>query len=254
VLNLIREHSDALGSLARAPVGHLFPLAAPLVVPHTATLRQCFTQLHDHGYNGCAVVDAAGAIVTNISVSDVRGLGAVAAGVHALSCLTLGTALLLACDMATRFCRPVQRIQSPLLLLLSCADGGDVDTVLDEPAVAYLGRTCGGGAGLRVPVTAGPSDTLSSVIELLCAAHIHRVHIVDNHRRPVGVVTTMDVLRVVLSSEVLAHVGERGTSAGAGVSPCDNPLSPACLCLVAFSFARLAVWICDLLAVAPRLY
>ena len=30
-------------------------------------------------YNGCAIVDATGSVVTNVSVSDVRGLAAIAA-------------------------------------------------------------------------------------------------------------------------------------------------------------------------------
>ena len=49
VLNAVREHSEALGSLARAPIANLFPLTKPLTMPATATLRQCFKQLNDHG-------------------------------------------------------------------------------------------------------------------------------------------------------------------------------------------------------------
>ncbi len=50
VLNAVHERSEALGSIARAPIGNLFPLAKPLTMPSTATLRQCFKQLNDHGY------------------------------------------------------------------------------------------------------------------------------------------------------------------------------------------------------------
>ncbi len=56
------------------------------------------------------------------------------------------------------------------------------------------------------------SDTLSAVMQLLSTAHVHQVHIVDGARRPVGVVSTVDVLRVLLTSEREVHAGalERG--------------------------------------------
>jgi CBS domain-containing protein len=82
-----------------------------------------------------------------------------------------------------------------------------------EPRVQFLSRH----GGARPPVTATPADTLSSVVELLCAAHVHRVHIVDAHRKPIGVVTSMDVLRVLLSSEVTAF-GHGPVPAPAGAS------------------------------------
>jgi hypothetical protein len=83
------------------------------------------------------------------------------------------------------------------------------------PAPAALHRYLGRDQGFRAAVTVTPSDTLSSVIELLCAAQVHRVHVVNPQRRPIGVVTTMDVLRVLLTSEVTAHTDDGSTSTGA---------------------------------------
>ncbi len=160
VLEALRGHMAALGPVAAAPIGALFPLAAPHVLPAGCTMWHCFQQLHEHGYNGCALVGDDGAIVANVSLADVRGLAANAAS-EAVA---------------------VKRV--------------------DAPALSFLAPT---GAAPRPPVTAAPTDSLGSVIELLCSAHVHRVHVVNAARVPIGVVTMMDVLRLLLSDHVTAH-------------------------------------------------
>jgi CBS domain-containing protein len=112
-------------------------------------------------------------------------------------------------------------------------DSKEADAVLDGLAVSYLSR----GGELRPPVTVSPFDTLASLIELLCAAHVHRVHVVDAHRKPIGVVTMMDVLRVLLSPELTAHSYEgaaggaaasasAAAAAGVGAGPADRASCP----------------------------
>jgi CBS domain-containing protein len=83
------SHSDALRvvwsrlgglgpALAAAPVGALFPLGhPPLALPSTTSLRACFQQLTEACVAGCALVGDDGAIVGNLSTSDVRGLSEV---------------------------------------------------------------------------------------------------------------------------------------------------------------------------------
>ena len=107
--------------------------------------------------------------------------------------------------------------------------GGDVDTVLDSPVMSFLK---GSGDAPRAPVTVTAADTLSSLIELMGVSHVHRVHVVDRHRHAVGVVTTMDVIRVLLSSELTLHdngvaAAAADTGAAAGDSKADATPSPS---------------------------
>jgi hypothetical protein len=65
----------ALFSPCAGHVGLLFPLAPACgSVPSSATLQQCLQHLHTHSSNGVAVVDSVGAVVGNVSMSDVRDL------------------------------------------------------------------------------------------------------------------------------------------------------------------------------------
>jgi CBS-domain-containing membrane protein len=46
-------------------------------------------------------------------------------------------------------------------------------------------------------VATGPETRVGELARWMCDAHIHRVVIVDERRRPVGVVSSMDVLAAV---------------------------------------------------------
>jgi CBS domain-containing protein len=102
-----------------------------------------------------------------------------------------------------------------------------VDEVLDAPAINFLREGLG---GPHPPVTVSPADTLASLIELLCVSHVHRVHVVDAWRRPMGVVTTMDVLRRLLGPDATllglpGSATSAAVAAGAGPSPYPPTLS-----------------------------
>ncbi len=76
VLQVVCDNTGVLGQLASLPVGALFKTGAGAVAcsPHTHTARQCFSALvHDH-HLGMPVCDAAGAVVANVSASDIRRL------------------------------------------------------------------------------------------------------------------------------------------------------------------------------------
>jgi len=47
----------------------------------------------------------------------------------------------------------------------------------------------------KLPVELSENNTLGDVIHEMTRHHIHRVHIVDPQERPIGVVTTSDILR-----------------------------------------------------------
>ena len=46
------------------------------------------------------------------------------------------------------------------------------------------------------PVTARPDESLPVVAARMIDAHIHRIIVVDPDNRPVGIVTSMDMLKV----------------------------------------------------------
>ena len=46
------------------------------------------------------------------------------------------------------------------------------------------------------PVTATPEETVATVARRLAAARVHRAIVVDPSRRPIGIVTTLDLLKV----------------------------------------------------------
>lgn len=46
------------------------------------------------------------------------------------------------------------------------------------------------------PITAGPGERISDVAHRMAEARVHRVIVVDRERFPIGVVTTLDILRV----------------------------------------------------------
>ncbi len=176
ILNALREHVGDLGSFGHVVVGSLFPAASPpFTLPASSTLRHCLQQLLLNGYEGCALVDdtsdgvTSGAAVGNISRSDIRRLSA------------------------------------------SLAAGLDVEAVLNGPVLWYLqdptlSASTPSTTSLKV-ITVTPRDSMAALINLLCVTHIHRVHVVDTHRRPVGVVTAMDIIRALLSPELVSGWG-----------------------------------------------
>ena len=50
-------------------------------------------------------------------------------------------------------------------------------------------------AGLD-PVTTGPDASVAEVAHRMATERVHRVVVVDAERRPIGIVTTLDVLKV----------------------------------------------------------
>jgi CBS-domain-containing membrane protein len=69
------------------------------------------------------------------------------------------------------------------------------------------------------PVTAAPTTLLHDLAQMMTDAHVHRVIIVDDCRRPVGVVSSTDILAAVADAgrrEELATVQDGGLGPGDG--------------------------------------
>ena len=92
--------------------------------------------------------------------------------------------------------------------------GRDVNAVLDSLVLSFLRGDCGAEPAHDL-VTVTPTDTLASLMELMTVSRVHRVHVVDRLRRPIGVVTMMDVIRLLMNSELMVPE-HHGAGAGAG--------------------------------------
>ncbi len=63
------------------------------------------------------------------------------------------------------------------------------------PVLEFL-REMRAGSRSMSPLVLHPEDSFATAVELLAAAAVHRVYVVDG-RKPVGVVALADVLRVI---------------------------------------------------------
>jgi CBS-domain-containing membrane protein len=56
------------------------------------------------------------------------------------------------------------------------------------------------------PVTAAPTTKITELARMMIDAHIHRIIIVDEKKRPVGVVSSTDILAAVAHAEVVSRL------------------------------------------------
>lgn len=54
----------------------------------------------------------------------------------------------------------------------------------------------------RNPVTAAPGTVVAELARMMLDAHIHRIIVVDQHDRPIGIVTGTDILAALARSEI----------------------------------------------------
>jgi len=58
------------------------------------------------------------------------------------------------------------------------------------------------------PVTTAPGASVGELARMMLDAHIHRVIVTDRQRRPVGIVSSMDILAAVAQADRQAAPGE----------------------------------------------
>jgi len=189
VMHAIYTNIRSLGStIGSAQLGALFSFDKDRLsadesftsLPDFATVRQAFERMQAHGCDSCAIVGPTGVIMDYIDNWDIRRL----------------------VDWVTA--------------------GNDIESALDSPVLPFVRRshqhstaglsTVTGTAGVitepaRGVLTATPFDTLASLIALMGVSHGHSgtVTIVDGHRHPIGTVTMLMVVQLLLSPEVRMH-------------------------------------------------
>jgi CBS domain-containing protein len=70
-----------------------------------------------------------------------------------------------------------------------CADWQMIDQEVEESELQVVGRYM-----TADPITAGMDTTIQELARMMLEDHIHRVVIVDGHDRPIGIVSSTDLL------------------------------------------------------------
>jgi CBS domain-containing protein len=134
------------------------PLGGPIIsITTNDRAVDGFLKMFNREVNAVAVVDEKGALVSNLSASDLAGLSA--KNIHCLK-------------------------QPPLHFLEVMQSSNFFQFSLTFPDKKA-----------PVPVTCSSKTHLTEVIEKLIGAKIHRVWVVNSAQQPIGVVTLTDVLR-----------------------------------------------------------
>jgi CBS-domain-containing membrane protein len=136
-----------------------------VVIPERMSLRTAATLLARARVSGAPVVDANGACVGVLSGTDF-----------------------------VRWARGEAPRQTSRFTSCVCSEWQviEVDSLPTDEVAAYMTAD---------PVTATPHTGLIALARKMLDAHIHRIIIVDSHERPVGVVSSTDVLAAVANAD-----------------------------------------------------
>lgn len=135
----------------------------PVCVSPSTTVRELARVFEEHEISGAPVIDGTGRIVGVVSKSD----------------------LIRRCSESTDDIPPAY-----LFEVLSNRSPAERDAIIPEPLV------CVGDFMTDVPVTVRPETPVGVAARLMVERGVHRVIVLDDDRCPVGIMTTMDVLRV----------------------------------------------------------
>ena len=168
IIRFLHAHVDDLGALADASVESL-SLAGPdlfvFFVSSQLSALRTLVELDEHSLSAAGVVNSAGELVANVSVSDLRNVPADKLGILAL----------------------------PVLEFLALQAG------CRRP---------------RAPVTMSPGSPLRDVLAHMVADDVHHIYVIsdDESRRPVAVITPVDILYLFDSRPAARIEAEAGHS------------------------------------------
>jgi CBS-domain-containing membrane protein len=150
----------SLGPLDRDEIGHYFPPKRVFCVPLTARTIDAFVAMNDVKRSALAVTNEQGVLVSNLSASDLKEVG----------------------------------YDLDLYLRL-------FDTVQDFLKKKSVNRNVGPsevnpGIGLPPPIFLGTGNKILQALEVFTRFKVHRIYLVQNEYRPIGVITPAEVLGV----------------------------------------------------------
>jgi len=180
-----------------------------ITIPHEMSLRAAAHLLFQNQISGAPVVDADGRCIGVLCASDFvhwleeGGRGAddvpVAACPYRVDGRLLNGEPAVICTLAEGSC-PLQEMRPTM--------GGRHTAVCRQPGGVVgdwqeLTKNLPVSAVHRYMtadvITVGPQMTLPKVARMMIDAHIHRIFVVDGERRPIGVVSSTDLLAAVAS-------------------------------------------------------
>ena len=137
--------------------------AEPVCIEPQATIRELARTLEEHEISGVPVVDQQGVLIGVVSRTD----------------------LVRRCTEGVDDMPPAYLFE----ILSEQSDGDDVSEVMPEPLI------CVEDFMTEDPVTASPETPVATLARQMSDKGIHRVVIVDEERFPLGIVTSLDLLR-----------------------------------------------------------
>uniref|UniRef100_A0A7S0X0C9 CBS domain-containing protein n=1 Tax=Chlamydomonas leiostraca TaxID=1034604 RepID=A0A7S0X0C9_9CHLO len=188
IVKFLARHKEQLGPLSTKTVEELGLVSGRVecIDPGTPAI-EAMAAMSYKGLSSLAVVDPNGKILGNFSVSDMRTLMA-----EHFGALALPVGEFLAHEHRTEYVA-FNRVRAEEE---GIAGRAGHKFVVDRVA-RQRPRTPGEEVGQEL-VLARPGQTLVSVMELLVARRIHRVYVVDEEEKPVGIITCTDILRKLL--------------------------------------------------------
>lgn len=138
-------------------------VSEPVCVEPSMTLQEFARVLQENEISGAPVVDAEGRIVGVASKTDL------------IRCLSDGSL-----DLPSGYLEGAMRDRR---------DRGDGDDFPPEPLV------CVEDFMTEDPVTVGADATASNIARLMVQHRMHRIVVIDRDRFPIGIVTSLDLLR-----------------------------------------------------------
>jgi len=151
--------------------------ATPAIcVPASTLAIQAVHEMLRHGLRALGVVDMKGRLIGNFSMADLRGIKP-----EHLGAMALPVAELIAWEHATEYSGFSNRMDHPF-------------------ALSRKDRVPGAEVGQDLKVCT-PESSLLAVLRNLAANKLHRLWVLDSERKPLGVVSTTDIMELIAAAE-----------------------------------------------------
>ncbi|CAL8470950.1 g10492 [Coccomyxa elongata] len=193
IASFLYDHKQLLGGLGQKTAQQLgwADIKVITVRPDTAAV-EALALMAENGIAGVAVVSENEALIGNFSFSDLRTMCA-----EHFSSMALPVAEFLALEHGTEYWGAAAGVKH--------TTEGEESQQPGSPAARFAAgrefRQKSMSVGHKVGqdlVLATPHDTFAEILEKLVSNRLHRLYIVDELTRPIGIVTLTDILRTVM--------------------------------------------------------
>eukprot|EP00882_Tetradesmus_deserticola_P002977 GHRQ01003161.1.p1 GENE.GHRQ01003161.1~~GHRQ01003161.1.p1 ORF type:complete len:423 (+),score=182.98 GHRQ01003161.1:682-1950(+) len=186
IIKFISMNKDELGELASKTAAELGWASRPVVtVGPDVSAIEAMLLMNERQISALAIVDGVGKIIGNFSVSEMRTIMA-----EHFGALALPVGEFLALEHGTEF-QGYSHIHEHEVV-----QSKGHKFITDRIARARP-RTPGEEVGQNL-ILVTPQATMVDIVDKIVRHRIHRVYVIDDQERPVGVVTCTDVVRLII--------------------------------------------------------